>query len=327
MTFFRKRALVAAIALALASSQPAYAQRAAADVETARQLYNQGLELRGHGDLTLALEKFKAAHALAKTPITGLELARTHAALNQPVEARELCLGVARIPVTAEETARSVEARREAAKIAEEMAPKIATLRIKLRGARPGDEVILLIDGATVPPLAMSEPRSLDPGAHTVSARIGAGEETKATTSLKEGETRDLELTVVPPPKPVLQAGPEPTPARTEQQRSPLVIPGLAVAALGVGVGAVTGVIAIVKKGQLDTSCLNGKCGPAQFDELDRARLIGNVSTIAFIVGAAGGAVVIYGLTHPTTAKASAGKVTTVQPFVGVGSVGFHGSF
>lgn len=330
MTFFRKRALGTAIALAFTTATlattPAFAQRAAADVETARQLYNQGRELRDHGDLVLALEKFKAAHALAKTPITGLELARTHAALNQPVEARELCLSVARIPVTAEETARSVEARNEAAKIAEEMAPKIATLRIKLHGARPGDEVILLIDGATVPPLAMNEPRSLDPGAHAISARIGAGEESKATTTLKEGETRDVELTVVPPPKVVAPVGPEPTPARTEQ-RSPLVIPGLAVAALGVGVGAITGVIAIVKKSQLETSCLGGKCGPAQFDELDRARLIGNVSTVAFIVGAAGGAVVIYGLTHPTTAKANAGKVTTVQPFVGVGSLGFHGSF
>ena len=329
MTSFRKRTRRAAMALGLAFTcaiTPAFAQRAAADVETARQLYNRGRELRDHGELVLALEKFKAAHALAKTPITGLELARTHAALNQPVEARELCLSVARIPVTAEETARSVEARAEAAKIAEEVKPKIATLHITLHGARRGDETILLIDGITVPAAAMSEPRSLNPGAHAISARIGTGEEATVSTELREGETRDLELTVVPPAK-VVVAGPGGSPARSASKLSPLVIPGFAVAAIGVGVGAVTGIITIATKTDLQSRC-NGKvCGPNEYADLDRGRTMGNVSTVAFIVGAVGGAIGIYGLTHPSPVKTNAAWSPTVRPFLGAGSVGVHGSF
>ena len=305
---------------------PAFAQRAAADVETARQLYNQGRELRDHGDLLLALEKFKAAHALAKTPITGLELARTHAALNQPVEARELCLSVARIPVTAEETARSVEARAEAAKIAEEVKPKIATLHITLQGPRRGDETILLIDGITVPAAAIGEPRSLNPGAHAISARIGTGPETTASTELKEGETRDLELTVVPPAKVAAVVPPE-TPARSQTKLSPLTIPGFGVAAIGVGVGAVTGIITIATKSDLQNRC-NGKiCGPSEYADLDRGKTMGNISTVAFIVGAVGGAIGIYGLTHPSTVKANAASSPVVRAFLGAGSVGVHGSF
>ena len=89
---------LAVLALSLtAVPRSALAQRSAADIESARQLYSQGVDLRDKGDLKGALEKFKAAHALGNTPITGIELCRTHAALAQPVEAREACLGVGRI--------------------------------------------------------------------------------------------------------------------------------------------------------------------------------------------------------------------------------------
>src|SRR5690606_27203790 len=79
--------------VALSAPATALAQRTAQDIESARQLYNQGIELRDKGDLRGALDKLRAAHALGNTPITGIELCRTYAALRQPVEAREVCLG------------------------------------------------------------------------------------------------------------------------------------------------------------------------------------------------------------------------------------------
>src|SRR3954462_3241663 len=99
MTSFERHRLrlLAICTLMMASASPAFAQRSAADIETARQLYNQGVDMRDKGDLRGALEKLKAAHALGNTPITGVELCKTHAALAQPVEAREVCLGVGRI--------------------------------------------------------------------------------------------------------------------------------------------------------------------------------------------------------------------------------------
>ena len=113
------------------------------------------------------------------------------------------------------------------------------------------------------------------------------------------------------------------------EKRSPLVVPAFTIAALGVGVGAVTGILTIAAKNDLQARCVNGKsCGPAEFADLDRGRAMGNVSTIAVIIGAAGGAVGIYGLTHPTTSsKASSASSPTVRPFLGAGSLGFHGTF
>src|SRR5687767_13536494 len=117
MTSSKRILALCTILLSLFAAGPARAQRTAADLESARQLYNQGIGLRDAGDLRGALEKFRAAHALGNTPVTGIELCRTHAAMRQPVEAREICLGVARIPPTAQETQKSQDARSEAVRI------------------------------------------------------------------------------------------------------------------------------------------------------------------------------------------------------------------
>ncbi len=83
----------AALAFALTCGAPirvAFAQQpSTADIAQARTLYNQGKELRERGDTAKALEKLKAAHALAGTPLTGLELGRTYMMLGQLLEARE----------------------------------------------------------------------------------------------------------------------------------------------------------------------------------------------------------------------------------------------
>jgi len=325
-------AIVAAIAIALGSS-PARAQRSAADVETARELYNSGRTLKEHGDLKGALEKLKAAHALGRTPITGLELARTYAALGQPVDAREVCLGVARLPVSPEETARSAEARVAAAKLAEEVKPKIAALRLRIRGAPPGAEPIVTVDGIAVPAAALTEARQVNPGTHALTARVANGPETKETADLKEGEVRDVELAVTPPREPAAPQAAPSAPARAggdgsvERRLSPWVIPGFAVAAAGVGVGAVTGVLAASAKSDLNSKCVGSHCGPEAYDTLDRGKLLGNVSTIAFIDGGVGAAAGIYGLTHPVTAGPASPRAAFVKPYVSAGALGIHGSF
>ncbi len=96
----------------------AFAQQpqSAMDMAQARALLNDGLKLRKSGDLAGALEKIKAAHALAGTPVTGFELGRSYLAVGQLVEGRELLLSVARIPIRPEETDRSATARSESAK-------------------------------------------------------------------------------------------------------------------------------------------------------------------------------------------------------------------
>ena len=323
---------------ALIAGSPAHAQRSATDIESARQLYNQGVQLRDGGDLRGALEKLKAAHALGNTPITGVELCKTHAALVQPVEAREVCLGVARIPPLAGETSRSQDARSEAQRIAEEQKPKIAIVRLHITGVPPGRAATVTVDGAPIPAAALGEPRAVNPGRHDLVAKIGKGAESRSSIDLAPGETKEITLPVQAPPaeaEPVVAApggGERPPPP---QRSNGLATAGFIVGGVGVAVGSVAGLVAISGKSDLDKTCVPDKqCGTDQHDALDRAKLWGNVSTVSFIVGGAGLLVGLYAtLAAPkTTARAPAPKALalsgpTITPDLGPGGVGIHGSF
>jgi hypothetical protein len=188
--------LLAGALIAAAPDRLAFAQQpSASDVAQARELYNQGKDLRNRGDNVGALEKLKAAHAIAGTPLTGLELGRTYALLGRLIDAQEAFLSVARIPVRPEETSRSAEARRESAKLAEETRGRIPSLIIKITGV-PADTLAVTVDGAAVPTQALAAPRFVDPGNHVISARSTTGGAAETSLDLKEGESRTVELTI-----------------------------------------------------------------------------------------------------------------------------------
>ncbi len=339
MTFSRALSGVAFTAALIAGS-PAYAQRSATDIESARQLYNQGMQLRDLGDLKGALEKLKAAHALGNTPITGVELCKTHAALAQPVEAREVCLGVARIPPLSGETSRSQDARNEAQRIAEEQKPKIAKVRLHITGVPAGREATVTVDGALVPAAALAEARAVNPGRHDLTAKIGKGAESRSSFDLAPGETKDITLPVQAPPveaEPVSTLPPPGQATKPPPKRSNgLQTAGFVVAGVGLGIGSVAGLVALSGKSDLDKTCTNNQCGTDQHDKLDSAKTWGTVSTVMFVVGGAGLLVGLYAtLTAPkSAAQAPASRslalvkpTLVVTPDVGPGGVGVHGSF
>jgi hypothetical protein len=332
--------------LLAAAPTVAFAQRTPQDIETARRLYNEGVELRDKGDWKGALEKFKAAHALGNTPITGVELCKTHATLNQPVEAREVCLGVARIPPLSGETQRSVDARNEAGKVAEEQKPKIGSIRIKLQGVPAGREPTVTVDGVSVPPAALGQPRSVNPGVHVVSAKVGKGAETRATLETKDGENRELDLTVQPPPPDDTGPGPGPGPGPQpgEKKGNALATGAFITGGIAIGIGAIAGLVAIAGKSSLEDKCKPqdsqpgrpNACGKEQWDELDTAKTWGNVSTAFFIIGGiAGGIGLVAVLTAPKSSSGSNSAPTktswksnaTVKAVVGPTGAGLYGSF
>lgn len=327
--------------LAFGWGAPALAQRSAADIESARQLYNQGIELREHGDLKGALEKFRAAHALGNTPITGLDLCKLHAALGQPVEAREVCLGVGRIPVAAAETARSQQARTEAASVAESVRPSIAGVRLRLQGVPVGREPVVVVDRSLVPSAALGELRAVNPGMHEISVRVGNGPETKANIELREGESRDIDLVVQAPPEsaPVAAAPPaspaqpqamQPAAEPPKKKRNGLATAGWITGGVGVGIGAIAGLIAMSGENTLDDHCIDKICGQSDHPELRSARTWGTLSTVFFVIGGAGlGTGIIATLTHDSGSSTNAKQPSrpTVTPVLGLGGAGVHGTF
>jgi hypothetical protein len=328
-----------ALLLLLGLPSAAHAQRTAQDIASARQLYNEGIELRDKGDMKGALEKFKAAHALGNTPLTGIELCRAYSALRQPVEAREVCLAVGRIAPLPEESQRSKDARTDAVRLAEAERPKIGAIRLKITGVPAGWQPTVIVDGATVPAVALNEPRAVNPGVHTVIAKVGSGPETQGTLETHEGETRDLELGVQPPPesdKPAPVTGPAPvTPAPHEKKKGSSFAPvSFAIAGVAGVVGTIAGLAAMSAEGDLDKECKRKLCGREQWDALDSAKTWGNVSTVFFVVaGVALGTGLVSTLASgssksaslpPRTAKASS---FTLKPVIGLGGGGIHGSF
>ena len=317
-----------ATAFALTIASTALADPSAQDFATARALYKEGKELRAAGDLKGALEKLTAAHALGHTPLTGIELARVEVQLGQLVEAREVCIGVGRLAVEPDETPRSAEARKDAAKLAEELRPRIASLRVHVSAAN----AIVTIDGVQVPAVALAEAHFVNPGHHVVTAHVEGGATVSSGTDIREGQSSDVSLE--PPPAPVVVEKPKETspiqpPPSTEKKTGlgALVIAGIGVTSAGLVLGAVGGLGAIFTKSDLETECgASSQCPSTSFGKLDAAHTEAVLSTIGFCVAGGGLVMLIVGLVTHTSPKDSM-RGLRILPDLAFDHVGVTGAF
>jgi len=344
---------IAAPSFTLAITNTAHAAPSAADMETARQLVKEGKELREKSQLKPALEKFKAAHALAQTAVTGIELGKTHLLLNELIEAREVFLSVGRIPVASDETSKSKDARAEADKLANEIKPRIPTVKIKLNNAPAGVPVKVTVDGDDIPQAALSQPRAVNPGHRVIVAKAEGSPDARAEIDIKEGETLDVALYIKtpkkkptpppeeqprppeeqpppvaqppPPPPPVYTPPPPPPPQQPKGPMSPLVPVGFVVMGVGVIVGGITGALAMKKADEVKTACPNGVCSQANKPALDETKTFATVSTIGFAAAGVGLVIGIIGLSKGRGPVETAGAY--VRPTFGLGTVGLEGAF
>jgi hypothetical protein len=320
--------LLAVLVLALAS--PAFAANPSPqDFATARELYKQGKDLRAAGDLRGAFEKLKAAHALGHTPLTGIELARTEVLLGLLVEARETCLGIARLPVESDETERSAEARTDAAKLAEELRPRLATLRLHVTSQAAA---IVTVDGETVPSVSVDEPRLVNPGHHVVTAHVEGGTNASSAVDVTEGSTQDVAL--APPPAPIAivthdhdrDHDHDDHSDQTHHGLGAVTIAGITIASAGLVVGSIGGIVAM--SSSVNTSvCPNYQCtSAAALQDLNSARSAALASTIGFSVAGAGIVLLVVGLVTHTSSKESMRGIRIV-PDLGFDHIGVSGAF
>jgi len=319
----------ALVALVVALSSPALADPTAQEKETARNLMDEGRELRDDKkDPKSALARFKAADAIMHVPTTSIEVAATEVSLGLLVEAREVIAKILATQVQKGEPIQFKDARKRAQTLDDEIAAKIPTIVVTLKN---GSGASVLIDNDALPPSLVGLPARANPGHHVIIASTKSMEG-RTEVDLAEGEKKEVTITLE-------SRGVEHENIAHETQppvETPAASHGSTARTLGfimfgVGgasliAGGITGVLTFTAQSDLSTKCPNHICGPESHDELSMASTTGLVSTITFI---AAGVFVTTGIVAVLLGKPknTEAKTAHVTPWIGPGSAGLVGSF
>lgn len=298
---------------------PVKPEPSAADKETARNLVAIGDKKYEEGDFAGALKAYRGADAIMGVPTTGVEVGRTMLAHGMLVEARDKLLEVSRYPITVGEPEPFTQARERAAALADEVAARVPSLQIHLRGLSPGRSAAVQLDGELLEPETLGLPRSLNPGKHRLKVTAAGYQPVEITLELSEREARVIDVP--------LQPIGEPPPPPPKPGVSPLVFVGFISAGAGVIVGTVTGAMSLAQAGDVKDACEDNVCPTALETDADRSVALAHASTVSFIIAGAGAAVGVVGLLLSGSGDATEAAGLDLQPMVGPGSLGVRGTF
>jgi hypothetical protein len=304
------------------------AQATANDRETARGLMQEGRDLRDKGHSQDALKRFKAADDIMHVPTTGLEVAKTLAAMGMLVEARDTIANIRKLPQSPNDPAPFVDARAKADELDTALETRIPALNITVTGAAEGESPSLVVDGVPVPAAAVGLPRKVNPGKHMVVAKTahGRGEQ---SVDIREGEQKDVQIKLgaassdsmaTDTPSDGTTDGQSPhtdTPADSDsggpKSHSPTLITwiGAGVGGAGLIAGSITGLMSmsLVSKIKNNGECPNNVCrsGMPGGDDYSSANSLATIADIGFVVAGIGAAVavgsIILGHPEDTAAK------------------------
>lgn len=322
-------------ALALSSSllvTAAAGAQSLADRETARALMDEGDAKRDAKDYKAALSAYEKADAIMHVPTTGLEVARMQAQLGLLLEARETLARVIRSPVAPKEPAPFTNARKAAEQLNEELGRRVPALQLEIKGAPTGETPQVTIDGENVPAAVLSVPRKVNPGTHVVVVQAGSLEKSQDVL-VAEKETKTVTIDLTPEAvaeTPQVQTTDEPSEGGSSAGKV-LMFGGFTVAAIGIGVGAVTGIMSMSKVDEIKGDCQGDRCPTSRAGDIDDAKSLGNISTIAFAAGGVGAAVGILGLIMSSGSSEQKPGAEAARPHtravVGPSYLGLSGTF
>jgi len=340
------RTSLAAFALVLATPLLASAQ-SDADRATARQLGQDGENALSAKDYKKAEDDFRRADSLIHAPTLLLGLARALAGEGKFVEAQEAYQRIIREGVAPAAPDAFKKALDAAKTEVQDISPKIGGVTITVKAAGGGDvpNVKVTIDDAPVSAAALGVKRVANPGPHVVNASADGFKPGTLNVTVPAGGAVDAPLTLekdlsAPAPTP---AQPGPTDASNAPAQQPAtpeqpppaasggssILPWIAfgVGGVGLGLGAVTGILAMGKHSDLAKVC-TPSCGPDQQSNLDSYHTLGTLSTVGFIVAGVGAAAGVTLLVLQPKASGDAAPATPAARLViGPGSIGAVGRF
>jgi hypothetical protein len=314
----------------LLSAPPLLAQAADESTRTAaRALGSAGVTAYQTNDFATATDKLEKAYALLHAPSLGLWSGRALVKVGKWVEAADRFLETTSLQVPTGEYAVQKQAQSDAAAELAALKPRIPSLAVKVEGAALAD-CSFSVDGQPVASSLLVEGRLVDPGAHVVEGRRGS-DHARAEVTAAEGERKTVVLSFNAPPPPVVAVAPAAAPVHDHASPPPSAPSSaqrtggwVAVGAGGAGllVGAVSGLVALGKKSDLDSNqrCQNNRCAPSESGNVDAYNSLRTVSSVGLF---AGGGLAVLGAVLVLTAP----RRPSTQAFVGPRSVGVRGSF
>ncbi len=293
-------AAATAALLILATGAPALAQQAGATpggapedtagVASVSQLYNQGVEAAKKNDWPKAYESFLAAWKIKEHYQIAANLGRAEIKIGKHRYADEHLAYFLR-----EAKGVSADDRKKAQELLNEAKQHVGTLIIKVN--RPSAEVV--IDGQVVGMAPLSREIYVDPGSHTVDARLGTEKAEPVTVDLSAGQSRQVGLTFGGGGGAEKPRGPQPPDAADEGEggpklRSVLIGAGIGVGALGVTAGIITTALSFGKAADRNEACGESGvagyplCTEAEWKNYESPRTaLANAAIAGFAVGSA----------------------------------------
>jgi hypothetical protein len=331
----------ASVAAALAFAAPPAHAQTAADRATARELGMDGQAALDKKDFATAEDRFRRADALYHAPTLLLGYARAEAGLGKVVNASEAYNRIIREGAPPGAPAAFVAAVAAASAEVGAVQARIASVTIAVVGP---DTPTVTLDDQPVPVAALGVKRPVDPGEHVVKATSDGWQPAETKFTVTDAGNATASLTLLKAPSPAASAAPTAPAGNTASspatagaapvssgggstQRT-IGMVGLGAGILGLGIGAVTGIISVSKHSALAGECPGGSCttSAAQTD-LSGYHTMAGISTAGFIAGGVlAGAGLVLMLTAPRV-DAPAQTGAAVHPFVGLGTVGAVGTF
>jgi hypothetical protein len=178
----------------------------------ARELFKEGDELQRAGHFAEALDKFQRAEQIFAAPTNELRIAECEAALGLLVESGEAYRSVLRTPLPPGAPAAFQAAVDQAKAEFAQVEPRIPKLVVEIQPVV--SNVRLQMDGQRVSSALVGQAMPLDPGPHKVSVAAPGYSSAEQSLTLKERETRVVQLvlkaevaaSVAPPPAPTYAA-------------------------------------------------------------------------------------------------------------------------
>ena len=321
-------ALGCTVAVGLSSSL-AMAQ-SDSDRATARALAEEGYNALKAQKFEVADDRFRRADALVHAPTLVVDDGRALMGLGRFVEAQERFELVLREGVADNAPAVWKSAVSDAAKLLDEVKPKVAWLTISTPNVQHPH---VIVNGRPIAEVALGVKLAVDPGTKNVEVSADGYETKSQSVSLNEGgeQTLEVNLTALPPQASSVHSEPAapaalPLKDSKPRNRTPAYV-ALGVGGAGVVVGAITGLLALQKRSDLNGMCDGSACPRSAESSLNSYHSLGLVSGIGFGVGLAGAATGVVLLSVGSKGDAKRASAHGLQLQMGPEGFRFRGDF